>query len=80
MKVEVCWRMDRVTGHSVWIFWSGGYVFSCLCLSIHKKRRPVRIFIGFSNYRSLNRNRSGYEEMGKFMVEERERHNLTIKP
>ena len=79
MKVEVYWRMDRIkTGHSVWTFWSDGYVFSCSCLSIHKKRRPVRIFLGFSHYRPLNK--YGYKGMGKFMVEERERHNLTIKP
>ena len=79
--VVVYWRKDKIvskTRHEFWQFWSGGHNFSCLLLSIHKKRRPKRIFLGFARYRPLGN--YGCQDMGKFVVEERERYTKTIKP
>jgi len=72
MKIVIYWRKDKkklIIDHEVWQFWSGGHNFSCSCDSIHKKRRPERIFLGFAqHYRSLDSYE--YREMGKFEVEE----------
>ena len=81
MKIAVYWRKDRINSirrHEVWQFWSGGFNFSCSLSSMHKRRRPKRVFLGFAHYRPLNN--YGYQEMGEFGVEERERYIKTIKP
>ena len=79
MKILIYWRRDRIIAptrfHEVWQFWSGGFKFSCSLSSIHKRRRPERIFLGFAHYRPLNNYE--YQEMGKFEVEERERYMKT---
>lgn len=80
--VVVFWRKDKIVSkiirYEVWQFWSGGYNFSCSLSSIHKKRRPERIFLGFARYRPLYN--YGGKDMGKFVVEEQERYIKTIKP
>ena len=81
MKIAIYWRKDKLVSkpnHEVWKFWSGGYNFSCSLFSIHKRRRPKRVFLEFAFYRSFNNYR--YQEMGEFELEERERYIKTIKP
>jgi len=80
MKIVIYWRKDKIksiSDHEVWQFWSGGHNFSCSCDSIHKKRRPERIFLGFARHRPLNSYE--YGEIGKFVVEEREIYNKMLK-
>jgi hypothetical protein len=82
MKIVVFWRKSKILSkieHEVWQFWSGGYIFSCSLSSIHKRRRPKRVFLEFAHYRPLS-NYYGYQEMGEFSIEEGERFNKTIKP
>ena len=81
MKIVIYWRKDKIKSikvYDVWQFWSGGFNFSCSLSSIHKRRRPKRVFLEFAHYRPLNN--YGYQEMGEFGVEERERYIKTIKP
>ena len=81
MKIVIYWRKDKIKSikvHDVWQFWSANQKFSCSCSSINKRRRPERVFLGFAHHRPLNN--YGYQEMGKFEVEERERYMKTIKP
>jgi len=81
MKIVIYWRKDKIKSiisHEVWQFWSGGHNFSCSLSSIHKRRRPIRIFLEFAHYRPLNN--YGYQEMGEFGVEEKERYIKIIKP
>ena len=80
MKIAVYWRKDKIKSikyYEIWQFWSANRKFSCSCRSINKKRRPERVFLGFAHYRPLNSYE--YQEMGKFEMEERERHIKTIK-
>lgn len=80
IAVSVYWRKDKIKSikvHEVWQFWSDGFNFSCSFSSIHKRRRPKRVFLEFAHYRLLNNYE--YQEMGEFEVEERERHIKTIK-
>ena len=82
MKIAVFWRKDKIvskTNYEVWQFWSGGFNFSCSLSSMNKRRRPIRVFLGFAHYSPLS-NYEGYQEMGEFVVEERERYIKTIKP
>lgn len=71
-KVEVKWRKDKVRGkhREFWEFWSCGNYFSCICLSIHKKRSPRRIFLGFAKYRSLLENSKFIDNGSSFWVKE----------
>jgi hypothetical protein len=82
MKILIYWRRDRIIAptrfHEVWQFWSDGYYFSCSLSSIHKRRRPKRVFLEFAHFRLLNN--YGYQEMGEFGVEGRERYIKTAKP
>ena len=77
MKILIYWRRDRIIAptrfHEVWQFWSDGFKFSCSLSSIHKRRRPERVFLGFAHHRPLNNYE--YKEMGKFVAEEREIYN-----
>jgi hypothetical protein len=80
MKIVIYWRKDKIKSiisHEVWQFWSGGHNFSCSLSSIHKRRRPKRVFLEFAHYRPLNR--YGYQEKAEFGVEERARHIKTTK-
>jgi len=79
--VLVYWRKDEIvsrTRYEVWQFWSGGFNFSCSLSSIHKRRRPKRVFLRFAHFRPLNNYK--HQDMGEFVVEERERHIKIIKP
>ena len=82
MLIEVKWRKDRIVSkirqHEVWQFWSSDFRFSCSLSSIHKKRRPERIFLAFSVYRSKNNYKYNQEE-GRFTVEKEIVYNK-IKP
>jgi len=73
MLMEIKWKKDKVkvgVHHEHWEFWSCGKYFSCICLSIHKKRSPRRVFLRFAKYRPL-RNFEFIENGSSFLVEER---------
>ena len=70
MLMEVRWRKDKHSDYEVWTFWGCNKYFRCVCFSIHKKRSPRRIFLGFAKYRPL-RNFESIENGSSFLVEER---------
>ena len=80
MKVVIYWRKDKINSIignvEVWQFWSGGFNFSCSLSSIHKRRRPKRVFLEFAHYRLYSYK---YQKMGEFDVEKEKRYKITIK-
>ncbi len=69
MLMEIKWRKDKFSRHELWSFWSCNKYFSYVCLSIHKKRSPRRIFLEFAKYRS--KNFKFIENGSSFWVEEK---------
>ena len=74
--MNVYWRKFEVkllTGgidHIVWQFKVGNHHFSCSCQSVHKRRRPERIFLGLAELRIHIQYEFDIE--GEFKVEDKE--------
>ena len=75
MNIIIYWRKFEVKpigtsiDHIVWQFRVGNHHFSCSCQSVHKRRRPERIFLGLAAHRSNNR--YNFKEDGEFKVEDK---------
>ena len=70
MLTEVKWRKYKIDDHEIWTFLGCNKYFSCVCFSIHKKRSPRRVFLGFAKYRPL-RKFELIDNGSSFLVEER---------
>ena len=77
MNVIIYWRRFKVkpltgTGinHIVWQFRVSNHHFSCSCQSVHKRRRPKRIFLGLAVHRPNYK--YGFDIDGEFKVENKE--------
>jgi hypothetical protein len=68
MDVTVYWKRVRLVPQDIWKFRVGNHLFSCSTLSIHKKRRPKRIFIGLAEYYKI---RPTFYKDGEFMMNDK---------
>jgi hypothetical protein len=68
MDVTVYWKRVNFITSNIWKFRVGNHLFSCSTRSIHKKRRPERIFIKFAEYYKI---RPTFYKDGEFTINDK---------